>query len=166
MRTRLLAVRSAFVTIPAVEDWVKDHNETKFRYKFLVLSGESGLGKTQFCVGLVPRGRALELNMAATEDPDLRAYDHAEHDLILFDEMAARCILKHKKLFQAPPVAIGMANSATNCHAFRVWVHQKLLVVSTNRWDFELHTMPYCDKEWLECNSVVVRVTRPLWVTE
>ena len=34
-----------FVKIPAVEEWVEDHQELRWRYKFLVLVGSSMMGK-------------------------------------------------------------------------------------------------------------------------
>ena len=164
--SQLAAKRKAFVHIPEVQDWIEDHKEVKFRYKFLVLTGGSGLGKTQFAMGLVAPGKALELNMAATGDPDLKEYDVSVHDLLLFDEMAAKYIVVHKKLFQAPPAVLTLGNSSTNCHAYSVWVHQKLLVVSTNRWEAELAQLPSVDADWLKANSVVIRVVAPLWVVD
>ena len=136
------------------------------RYKFLVPNGESGLGKTQFALSLVPTGRGLELNMAATNTPDLKQYDAVLHDLILFDEMKAQDVLLHKKLFQAPASMLSMGNSATNCHAYTRWLHQKLLVVSTNRWDIEMAEMRSVDADWLKANSVVIHVVAPLWVVQ
>ena len=135
----------------------------KHRYKFLVLHGESGLGKTQFALHLVAPGRALELNMASNDTPDLRGYDPTEHDLILFDEMRAKDVVANKKIFQAPPVEVSLGNSATNCYAYTRWLHQKLLVVSTNRWFFELDNLPAVDTAWLKANSVVIHVKTPLW---
>ena len=164
--SQLAAARKAFVNLPEVQDWIEDHKEVKFRYKFLVLTGGSGLGKTQFAMGLVAPGRALELNMAATGDPDLRDFDVSVHDLLLFDEMAAKYIILHKKLFQAPPAMLTLGNSSTNCHAYSVWVYQKLLVVSTNRWDAELMQLPSVDADWLNANAVVIRVVAPLWVVD
>ena len=128
-------------------------------------NGESGLGKTQYAMGLVPPGRALELNMAATDTPDLKLYDAVRHDLILFDEMKARDVLLHKKLFQAPASMISMGNSATNCHAYTRWLHQKLLVVSTNRWHINLAQLPSVDADWLKANAVTIQIVLPLWIT-
>ena len=158
--------RRSFVSIPEVNDWCEDHKVVRFRYKFLVLNGESGLGKTQYALGLVPRGRSLELNMAATDTPDLKLYDPVLHDLILFDEMKAQDVLLHKKLFQAPASMLSMGNSATNCHAYTRWLHQKLLVVSTNRWNVELEQLKSVDVEWLKANAVVIQIHAPLWVVE
>ena len=104
--------------------------------------------------------------MAATDTPDLKLYDPVLHDLILFDEMKAQDVLLHKKLFQAPASMLSMGNSATNCHAYTRWLHQKLLVVSTNRWNVELEQLKSVDVEWLKANAVVIQIHAPLWVVE
>ena len=51
-----------------------------------------------------------------------------------------------------------------NNFAYAVWIHAKLLVVCTNRWDVEVKAVPHADREWLAANSAVVRVDEPLFV--
>jgi len=135
------------------------------RRKFLVLSGASGLGKTQFATSLVPAGKALELNCASCPEPDLRDFEPAVHELILFDEASARMVVAQKKLFQGPAVEVVLGCSGTNCHAYKVWVHGVRMVVSSNRWDTELLVMPASDADWLRSNSVFVQVTEQLWLS-
>ena len=105
----------------------------------------------------------LELNMAAAPEPDLKAFNHETHDLILFDECPAQVILKQKKLFQAPAVKVALAASVTGCYSYAVWLHQKLLVVCSNVWHHELRTLPAEDRDWLLSNSLVYTVEQPLW---
>ena len=159
----LEAIKKPFRRIDAVADWIASHQVNAMRYKFLVLCGGSGLGKTQYAKSLVEAGRTLELNMASAPEPDLREYDHNLHDLILFDECAPKQILRQKKLFQCPAVEVGLAASATSCHAYKVWVHKKLFVVATNVWQHEIARLPCDDASWLAANSVVVEVLEPLW---
>ena len=166
VQRQLAAAVKPFVRIESIERWKEDHLAIRPRYKFLVLVGPSGLGKTQYAKALVPCGRALELNMAAAPEPDLKAFDHETHDLILFDECPAKVILRQKKLFQAPAVKVALAASVTGCYSYTVWVHQKLLVVCSNVWQYELRTMPQEDREWLQCNSLVYTVESPLWVED
>ena len=101
--------------------------------------------------------------MAAAPEPDLKAFDHETHDLILFDECPAKVILKQKKLFQAPAVKVALAASVTGCYSYAVWVHQKLLVVCSNVWHHELRTLPSEDRDWLVSNSLVYTAEQPLW---
>ena len=98
-------------------------------------------------------------------EPDLRGYDPTEIDLILLDEMPATGILKQKKLLQCPPALIQLGTSATNAFAYQVWVHQKLMIVSSNTWFEELLQLSEADREWLTANSVVIHVIAPLWAT-
>jgi hypothetical protein len=133
------------------------------RYKFLVLDGPSGLGKTQYAMSLCP-GRSLEVNMACAPEPDLREYRARDHDLILFDECGPQAAVRQKKLFQAPAAEVLLGASATNCHSYKVWVSGKRLVVSTNVWRAQVQQMPAVDAAWLDANSVVVDITTPLWI--
>ena len=93
--------------VPEPDARIPEHAVARHRdSSFLVLVGPSGLGKTQFAKSLVPKGRSLELNMASAPEPNLKEYDHEQHDLILFDECSAQKVLLQKKLFQAPLSAI------------------------------------------------------------
>ena len=154
-------------TFPAVTTWLQQYETVKQRYKFLVLTGASGLGKTMFARTLAaPRKQTLELNCAGDNEPDLRAYRLESHDVIIFDEMKAHIILKQKKLFQCSNSIIELGCSTTNCHAYRVLVHRKKFVVASNTWDEELEQVRMSrvsDAEWLEANSVVLHVTEPMW---
>ena len=161
---KLQATVRPFVTIPAVDSWVEEHKELRWRYKFLVLVGSSMLGKTRFALSLAPVGRSLELNCVTGNEPDLREYDATQVDLILLDEMPAYGIIRQKKLMQCPPALVQLGASATNAFSYKVWVHQKMIVVSTNTWFEELEEMAPGDRDWLTYNSVVVSVHSPLWV--
>ena len=163
VQQQLNTLKRPFVSIPAVHSWIKDHKFMKWRYTFLVLQGGSMLGKTRYALSLVPDGRGLELNCISGNEPDLRAYDPTGTDLILFDEMPASAILAHKKLMQCPPAMVSLGTSATNAFAYKVWVHQKLFVISTNTWFEDLEDLSSAYREWLEKNAVVLRVTEPLW---
>ena len=160
---QLHAMARPFKSISAVDQWVKDHEELRWRYKFLVLVGSSMLGKTRFAMSLAPVGRSLELNCVTGNEPDLRTYDATQVDLILLDEMPAHGILRQKKLMQCPPALIQLGASATNAFSYKVWVHQKMIVISTNTWCEELAEMSPGDRDWLTSNSVVVVVRTPLW---
>ena len=166
IQTQLASESKPFLRIESIERWKEDHVAVKPRYKFLVLVGPSGLGKTQYAKSLVENGRALELNMAAAPEPDLKEYHHDAHDLVLFDECPAKVILRQKKLFQAPAAKVSLAASATGCYSYSVWVHQKLLVVCSNVWHHELRSLPHEDVEWLVSNSLVYSVDRPLWTQD
>jgi len=152
--------------VPAVDHWLQQFLTVQRRYKFLVLDGPTRMGKTEFAKSLVGPGQCLELNMSAASEPNLRDYDHEEHELILFDECSIDAILRQKRLFQAPACVLSLGASATNCFAYDVWVHRKKLVVATNVWRQSLQGCTKADQEWLQGNSVYVFVDAPLWITE
>ena len=104
------------------------------------------------------------MNCVTGNEPDLRGYDPTETDLILLDKMPAKGILQQKKLMQCPPALVQLGTSATNAFSYKVWVHQKLIVISTNTWFGELAKLTPGDRDWLICNAVVVHVTVPLYV--
>ena len=68
-------------------------------------------------------------------------------------------ILAQKKLFQAPPVDVRLGCSATNCHAYDVFVSGVAMMVCTNTWFDDLDELKKpSDRAWLEANSIVVNV--------
>ncbi len=158
--------RRPFRRLKAVDEWIAEHREVQWRYRFLVLTGPSKTGKTQYALSLVAANRSLELNMASCDEPDLRQYSWDTHDLILLDECSAKTILAQKKLMQAGPCWLNMGNSKTNAYAYSVWLHAKLFVVCTNRWELELETLSAPDADWLQDNSLVIRIDSPLYVTD
>jgi len=152
--------------VPEVDRWLEQFLTVQRRYKFLVLDGPTRMGKTEFAKSLVGPGQCLELNMSAAPEPNLRDYDHEQHELILFDECSIDAILRQKRLFQAPACVLSLGASATNCFAYDVWVHRKKLVVATNVWRHSLQGCTKADQEWLQGNSVYVFVDAPLWISE
>jgi hypothetical protein len=54
------------------------------------------MGKTLFAQNLRGRKNTLVLNCANTMEPDLRNFEPAIHQVILFDEASAKMVLKHK----------------------------------------------------------------------
>ena len=165
MAQRLAGMQLAFVEVPAVTAWLERQSKVSWRQPFLVLTGPSGLGKTQYAVSLRGRSHTLEVNCAAAvEEPDLRGFKSGQHRAVLFDEAHAEMIIKQKKLFQAPASMIQMAPSKTNCHGYSIYVHGVLLIVCSNTWPAEVDAATPDDRAWLLANSVVVHVEKPLWV--
>ena len=135
------------------------------RYKFLVLSGPSQVGKTAFARSLCePRKEALEINCASGEEPNLRAYRLRLHDLILFDEIVAKQVADQRKLFQAQSAPVQLGCSATNCHSYDVFVWRKKLVLASNNWHTSLSALSPGDQEWIHANSIVLDVEEAMWI--
>ena len=75
--------------------------------------------------------------MAAAPEADMREINPLVHDLVLCDEITPQQVLKQKKLFQAGPAPISMGASATNCHAYKAWVHAERMVLCSNTWHLD-----------------------------
>jgi hypothetical protein len=105
-------------SIPEIESWLASFQRPAFRYKFLVLEGASGLGKTAYIRSL---GRTFEVSCGADASfLDLREYSHEDHDVILLDEGSAKLVLRYKRLLQAAPVRVRLGLSATSMYAYSV----------------------------------------------
>ena len=160
---------AAFRYVPAVsEQWLPQYERIRSRYKFLVLNGPSGTGKTYFAKHILgDPDKVFEVNCANTPEPDLRGFDPELHCGILFDEASPQLVSDQRKLFQAPPCWIDLGCSTTNCHKYRVFVSGAKLMVCTNSWHEACQSLRYeSDKAWVRDNSVVVDVTEPLWIAE
>ena len=144
--------------------FVKQFDEPLHRYKFLVLSGPSRVGKTAFAKTLCEDGKeVLEVNCASGDEPNLRAYRLRLHGLILFDEIVAGQVAQQRKLFQAQSAPVQMGCSATNCHSYDVFVWRKRLVLASNNWHSSLAQLGAGDKEWIHANSIVLDVDAAMW---
>ena len=155
--------RNDFVHIKEVSAWVKDRKVARDRRKFLVLDGPSRMGKTAFACSLVGRGESLEVNCAGVADPPLRAFSRSKHQLILFDEAGTHMVLKNRRLFQAPNIAVTVGSSPTNALAYDLYLNDTLLVVASNNWEKELAALPPRERAWLEANMVYVLVKEKLF---
>ena len=158
---------SAFKRYTVVDEFQAQFGLALHRYKFLVLAGPSRLGKTVFARSLAPAGtETLEVNCAAGQEPDLRAYRLSRHGLILFDEIEAGQVVAQRKLFQACAAPVQLGCSATNCHSYEVFLWQKRLVLASNNWHTSVAGLPSEDRDWVNANSMILNVEAPMWSKE
>ena len=151
-------------TYEKVNEFLRQFETPLHRYKFLVLSGPSRVGKTAFARSLCATGmEVLELNCASGKEPELRAYRLSKHDLILYDEIVASQVAEQRKLFQAQSASVQLGCSATNCHSYGVFVWRKKMVLASNNWESSLEHLTAADREWVDANSIVLAVTEPMW---
>ena len=151
-------------TYPQVDIFMRQFEEALHRYRCLVLSGPSRVGKTAFARTLCDPGfEVLEINCASGAEPELRAYRMRKHGLILFDEIVAAQVASQRKLFQAQSASVQLGCSATNCHSYGIFVWRTKLVLATNNWESSLELLSAPDREWVDANSIVLRVTEPMW---
>ena len=69
-------------------------------------------------------------------------------------------------MFQAPAVDVRLGCSASNCHAYDVFVSGVAMMIASNTWKSELAALRRPeDRKLLEDNSIVVEVgSQPLWL--
>jgi hypothetical protein len=151
------------VFIKDVEDWKKDFETVKMRYNFLVLEGDSQCGKTQYARSLIDPSSCFVADCSGTNHPDLRAFQHREHKVLLFDEISAERVIGMKKLFQAGNEPVLCGSSPTNQCSYTINVHGTMLVVASNNWSDQLAMLPDEDHRWLAANSIHLRIFGFLW---
>lgn len=87
--------------------------------------------------------------------PDLRDFDPLRHQTIVFDECAASLVANHREVFQGTTEDASLGHSATNIHAYKVWLYVVKTVVTMNRWLEDVATLDPADQAWPEHNSIV-----------
>ena len=161
----LRLTQRAFRSIPEVTAWLGSFDDLKDRYKFLVLDGASGLGKTRLAANMTTAEKFLLVDCASSTTPDVLDFVRGLHDVVLYDEAHVDMIIKNKKLFQSGIDIAKLASSATNNCAYSVWMHRVKQIVCSNVWESELKLLPDGDRDWINKNSIYVKVTSPLWIS-
>ena len=155
-----------FRSYEKVNEFHKQFEQIRGRYKFLVIEGKSQTGKTYFTKWMLGNpDRVFETNCATCPEPELRDFKPLFHQIILFDEASPEMVIAQKKLFQAPPCMVELGCSTTNCHSYKVLVSGIRLVICSNGWSEALGNMKsQADKDWLNDNSFVLDVkSTPMW---
>ena len=148
--------------IPEVVLWKNELTAVKDRKKFLVLSGPSQLGKTQFVIGLFGAGATLEVNCAGASHPPLRNLDSQIYRCVVFDEAPVTMVLGYRRLFQAPNCQVIIGQPPTNTSCYPVYLNDTALVICTNSWHTELPALCESDASWIRANMVFVQVSEAL----
>ena len=148
-----------------VVDWMKmfiSGYGRATRFPFLVLNGDSRLGKTRYAVQLWGRERTLVLSCQNVLQPNLKGFSR-DIKCIVYDEASHAMVVANKQVFQAGLDEVMLGQSACNEHVYSAWLYAVPMVVSTNNW--LLGATPE-EVAWLEKNSIVVNVEEPMWCEE
>ena len=151
---------------PLWDEWMAEQVQAKMRQVTFVITGPSKLGKSEFVrASIVPLNpeRVLMVSCMNVLDPDLRDFNEAEHDGIVFDEGSADMIQRHRDLFQAPRHEIKLAHSQTGCYCYKVNVWRTKLIVTSNSFFEQLDALPSAHAAWVRANTKVLEVTENMW---
>ena len=133
------------------------------RFSFLVLSGPSKTGKTQFAKSLFGTGATLVLGCQNAE-PNVRRFSRATYKAVVFDEITPQCVARNKVLFQAGVEGVDCAQSRTSIYSYWRFLYAAPLILCTNEW---LEDLPARELEenkkawdWIRANQFHVHVDR------
>jgi hypothetical protein len=149
---------------PEIVNWMQLFTNNiidKTRFPFLVLNGDSQMGKTRFAARLLGESKTLILSCQNIGLPNLRTFRRHQRRCIVFDEASHIMVFNNKQVFQAGVDSVMLGQSNCNEHAYSVWLYGVPLIVSTNDW--LLGATPE-QKVWILRNSVQVDVKEPMWV--
>ena len=173
-------VYTAYKEYPEWEIWAAEQDRVLARQKVFVVDGPSRVGKSAYVQAKLLERRAqrqdplppghgrktLIVNCMHILDPDLKRFRCMEHDSILFDEGSPEMVQRHRDLMQAPRHDITLGTSATGCYTYNVCLFRVRLVITANKWDEQLAELSSSDRDWVVANTVVLRVTDKMYVTE
>ena len=163
---QLRRLQRPFKILPQVKAFLRKYIGSKpcERKKILVLTGPSGMGKTQYVRSLFPAGSLLELNAGSMKTICLPSWDEELHKAIFWDECSASLVSENRKLFQHTATLIDLGHSPTGQHIKHVWLNDAVSIIATNRWEEDVATLPsQSDKDWIHANTIVVPVLSPLF---
>ena len=138
--------------------WGKDS-----RFKFLVLTGPSCMGKTQYAKSLFGVSNTLVVPCQGVTNPSLKEYKRKQHKAILFDEISSECIHNNKAIFQANNDKVVLGQSPTMRDVYTVFLYGVACIVCCNDW-LENIKRGSLEEEWLLANSIVYDCTEKMWV--
>ena len=156
-----------FRVLPEVMVWQEQFRPEKLalRYTTLALIGHSRAGKTNFAQSLFGRRNTLTVSCQCLGGnlPDIRPLDVSCHAAIVWDECDARQILNNKVVFQSGPIAVTLAQSACNAHAYVKYLHRVAHIVCAIFFARKVgdvcadgSCVSEADADWLEANVVFV----------
>lgn len=126
-------------------------DDSEFRYKFLVIVGESRTGKSLYA----QHNMGFENPYIQNSGWDWSHYDPKKHDAIILNDIhdIATKVHEYRTLFQSGEYDTTIGDSRTNCYAQRVSTNKKPIVVTMNRGEgFD----NLCKAHWVQANAILI----------
>jgi hypothetical protein len=143
-----------FRTIPVVEEWKEQYTRTPYplRYKFLVIEGPSGSGKSKFAESLFDNPHN-HLGLV-----DWRRYEWGTHKAIIFHDVPNifRYILTKREMFQANTHTHTVLESPTMVAAREIILFRTPIIIVCNNDEIGTYLSNEREEggEWLRHNSI------------
>ena len=127
----------------------------RMRFKFLIIHGESCMGKTQFAKWATGGQNPWSVEGGFF----LRGYNERLHDVIIFNDVADidKIIEQYKVLFQCAETLVTIRASQTNWRAEQVRAWRKKIIITLNTETPEYQRMT--TNRWIQHNAIIC--TRP-----
>lgn len=154
----LTPTKHPFHTYIELENFKSHFDDILLRYKFLVVSGPTRLGKTELIRHHYPD--AFEHKGSV----DWTGYDPIEHSAVIFDDIKHwwDYVILNKPLFQCNCEAYKVHTSATNCYSVEIDLAAKPLIITTNAIPYESASSDYL---YLKENWFLLELDSPTWST-
>jgi len=122
-----------------VTSWIREFTLPKWRYKLLLLSGPSRIGKSIRAKTLFDPERYFLVTCQGlgSDLPSLREFDRDFHQVIIWAEITPQQVLANKVVFQGGVDRVSMAQSRCNGFAYSVWLWQAPQVLCSNYFPLE-----------------------------
>jgi hypothetical protein len=151
---------------PAITEWLGQYDRPDehmlFRFKPLVLDGETRFGKTSWALSFFGAESTLQVNCQNITAPNLLSWRRQcdQYSAILFDEGSWKLIFENKMLFQAGPASVDLGQSATNCNAYKVFVYAIPMIICSNDFWKDIDD---AGRKYLASNIIYVPVFSPCY---
>ena len=140
-----------------VQLWKEKYTSADFRYKFLVLRGDSRSGKTTLAKSLFPNPFVQTVQNSTV--PELRGFDWTYHRMIVFDNVNDDSfVLNWRALMQANNDMHVLGSSSTGMYAYRIWLWGVPIVMTV-----DLQAKWNSDDGWIRENCVEVVFNEPCY---
>ena len=134
----LQGVLKPFKHFPRITEWQKQYlvelRGFIRRFKFLVLVGDTSLGKTVLAKSLFGEAETYYCDMQTAEEADLRRFRHGIDKALLLDEITWQQVISHKVMFQAGIDGVELSRSKCNQHSYWRFLYGVPIICCTNQW--------------------------------
>ena len=167
--------RREFVDPPRLLEWEQQFSEIRDRYKFYVLTGRSGMGKTTWASAYFARKarspseffafRKKMLLLTCTTDrlPPIGQYRNGHIYGIVYDEGTPQMVLSRKEIFQSRPELCTIRDARTPDSTVNVCFSGCRQIITCNDWWERINMLTTVERNWFTMNAIVADVDVPLY---